>query len=150
VGKYFRRSRSAAKNIIPNVVYSTKWVEQVLPKFKGRLEGAALNVPVPLGSLLDLTTVFEKEGVTIEAVNAAVSKAAEKMASIVEVTEDPIVSSDVIGNTHSAVFDTQATMKSPGKMVKTLTWYDNSLAQASRIIDIINAYRTVDAKGGAA
>jgi len=146
VGKYFRRSRSAAKNIIPNVNYSAQWVGEVMPKFKGKIQGAALNVPVPLGSLLDLTTVLAS-GVSIEEVNAAVTKAAEKLPNIVQVTEDPIVSSDVIGNTHTVVFDTQATMKSPNRMIKTLSWYDNSLAQASRIIDLIEAY---DKLGGAA
>ncbi len=150
VGKYFRRSRSAAKNIIPNLSYSSQWVEKVLPSLKGKIEGAALNVPVPLGSLLDLTTVMGKTDVTVEEVNATLTAASEKMNALVEVTKDPIVSSDVIGNTHTVVFDAQATLKSAGRMVKTLSWYDNSLAQASRILDIINLYHAQDGKGGAA
>ncbi len=150
VGKYFRRSRSAAKNIIPNISYSAQWVEKVLPELEGKVQASALNVPIPLGSLLDLTTQLKKDGVSIEDVNTALFAAAGKHPDLIEVTEDPIVSSDVIGNTHTVVFDSKATMRSPKRMVKTLTWYDNSLAQASRIIDLAKAYGNVGVEGGAA
>jgi glyceraldehyde 3-phosphate dehydrogenase len=146
----FRRSRSAAENIIPNANISPYWMEHIQPKFKGKIEGSALNVPVPMGSLLDLTCVLPGESVTIEAVNEAMRAAAKKMPKYIEVTEDPIVSSDVIGNTHSVLFDAKGTMKSSKRMIKTLTWYDNSLGQAGRLIDCALAYGKLGVEGGAA
>jgi glyceraldehyde 3-phosphate dehydrogenase len=146
----FRRSRSAAENIIPNETPSPRWIQQhIMPEFKGRIEGSALNVPVPNGSLLDLTLVLKKTGVTVEQVNAAMGKYAEKHPDIVGVVADPIVSTDVIGNRRSVNFDLQATMMSPGRMVKVLTWYHTALATASRIVDLIVAYDELDKKGGA-
>lgn len=146
----FRRSRSAAENIIPNVNISPYWMEHILPRFKGKIEGSALNVPVPMGSLLDLTCVLTKGETTVEEVNDAMRKAAEKLSAYIEVTEDPIVSSDVIGNAHSLLFDTKGTMKASKRMVKTLSWYDNSLGQAGRLIDLALAYGKLGVKGGAA
>jgi glyceraldehyde 3-phosphate dehydrogenase len=146
----FRRSRSAAKNIIPNVNISPYWMEHILPRFKGKIEGSALNVPVPMGSLLDLTCVLTKGDTTIEEVNAAMRKAAETLSGYIEITEDPIVSSDVIGNTHSLLFDTKGTLKSSKRMVKTLSWYDNSLGQAGRLVDLALAYGRLGVEGGAA
>jgi glyceraldehyde 3-phosphate dehydrogenase len=146
----FRRSRSAAENIIPNANISPYWMEHIQPKFKGKIEGSALNVPVPMGSLLDLTCVLPGESVTIEQVNEAMRKAAEKMPNYIEVTEDPIVSSDVIGNQHSVLFDAKGTMKSSKRMIKTLTWYDNSLGQAGRLVDLALAYGKLGVEGGAA
>ncbi len=144
----FRRSRSAAENIIPNETPSPRWIQHVMPEFKGRVEGSALNVPVPNGSLLDLTLVLKKGGTTKEEINEAVAKWAEKNPHIARVVTDPIVSTDVIGDTRSVNFDTQATMMSPGRMVKILTWYHTALATASRIIDVIVAYDELDKKGG--
>ncbi len=146
----FRRSRSAAENIIPNVNISPYWMEHILPRFKGKIEGSALNVPVPMGSLLDLTCVLTKGDTTAEQVNEAMRKAAEKLSGYIEVTEDPIVSSDVIGNAHSLLFDTKGTMKSSKRMIKTLSWYDNSLGQAGRLIDLTLAYGKLGVEGGAA
>ena len=146
----FRRSRSAAENIIPNVNISPYWMEQILPRFKGKIEGSALNVPVPMGSLLDLTCVLSKPETTIEEVNEAMRKAAASLPGYIEVTEDPIVSSDVIGNAHSLLFDTKGTMKSSKRMVKTLSWYDNSLGQAGRLVDLALAYGKLGVEGGAA
>ncbi len=147
----FRRSRSAAENIIPNVNISPYWMEQILPRFEGKIEGSALNVPVPMGSLLDLTCVLTKGDSTIEEVNEAMRKAAGgALAGYIEVTEDPIVSSDVIGNAHSLLFDTKGTMKSSKRMVKTLSWYDNSLGQAGRLVDLALAYAKLGVEGGAA
>lgn len=145
----FRRSRSAAENIIPNITPSPEWIQYIMPEFKGRIEGTALNVPVPNGSLLDLTTVMKKENIDIEELNKAVEAFAEKYPHIVEVVEDPIVSTDVIGNRHSVVFDKMATLKTSRRMVKTLTWYHTALAQAARIKDLIIAYHTMAEKGGA-
>lgn len=149
VGRDFRRSRSAAENIIPNDTPSPNWIKYILPEFGGKVEGIALNVPVPRGSCLDLNTVFSDDTVSIEDVNNAVREAAEKYPDLIEVTDDPIVSSDVLGNTHSILFDTKATMKTPFRIMKTISWYDNGLGHASRILDIVLAYRALDLKGGA-
>lgn len=143
VGNSFRRSRSAAENIIPNETPSPRWIQHILPELNGKIEGSALNVPIPNGSLLDLTTIFKNPGVTIDDINKVIYKAAADMPKLVEVMEDPIASSDVIGNTHSVVFDVQASMKSPSRMIKTLTWYHQALAQASRIVDVIKKYHNV-------
>lgn len=148
-GHSFRRSRSAAENIIPNETPSPEWIQHIMPEFKGRIEGSALNVPVPNGSLLDLTTILKKGNVDIGVINKAITKAAEKHPDIIEVVEDPIVSTDVIGNRHSVVYDKIATMKSKGRMLKTLVWYHAALAQASRIRDVILAYRNLQEKGEA-
>jgi len=146
----FRRSRSAAENIIPNVNISPYWMEQILPRFKGKIEGSALNVPVPMGSLLDLTCILKQADTTVEAVNEAMRQAAAKLTGYLEITEDPIVSRDVIGNTHSVLFDTRGTMKASKRMLKTLSWYDNSLGQAGRLIDLALAYGKLGVEGGAA
>ena len=146
----FRRSRSAAENIIPNVNISPYWMEHILPRFKGKIEGSALNVPVPMGSLLDLTCVLTKGDATAEEVNDAMRTSAKSLSGYVEITEDPIVSSDVIGNAHSLLFDTKGTMKSSKRMVKTLSWYDNSLGQAGRLVDLALAYAKLGVEGGVA
>ena len=143
----YRRSRSAAENIIPNETPTPHWIQTILPEFKGRIEGCALNVPVPNGSLLDLTTVFKSKDVKIEKINDAISKAAIKFPDYIQVVEDPIVSTDVIDNSHSVVYDQMATLHSPYRMLKTLTWYHASYAMAARIIDIIIAYHNINKKG---
>ncbi len=143
----FRRSRSAAENIIPNETPSPRWIQHIMPEFKGRIEGSALNVPVPNGSLLDLTTILKDKGVTKDQINQAVEAYAKKNPTVVRVVEDPIVSTDVIGDRHSVNFDKQATLLSPGRMVKTLTWYHTALATACRVIDAIVAYNELDKKG---
>ena len=149
-GSSFRRSRSAAENIIPNQSPTPRWIPVILPFMKDRIEGSALNVPIPNGSLLDLTTIFSNNGVTIEDVNKVMEQAAKDFPTLVQVVDDPIVSSDVINNRHSVVFDKLATMKSPGRMMKTLTWYHTALAQACRIMDVIRLYHKLEVtKGGA-
>jgi len=148
----FRRSRSAAENIIPNETPTPRWIPYILPDFKGKIEGAALNVPIPNGSLLDLTTVFKSKDVTIDQVNELMYEAAAKLPDLIQVAEDPIVSSDVINNRHAVVFDRLATMKSAGRMFKTLVWYHTALAQACRILDVIRIYHLLQEKtqkGGA-
>ncbi|MFB0515427.1 MAG: type I glyceraldehyde-3-phosphate dehydrogenase [Candidatus Neomarinimicrobiota bacterium] len=149
-GKDFRRSRSAAENIIPNETPTARWLDVILPQFKGKFDGIALNVPVPDGSCVDLTCQFRDAGATVEAVNEALRAAADSMPDIIEVTEDPIVSSDVIRNRHSLVFDMRATMKTAGRLVKTLGWYDNGWGHAARLLDVIHAYARINEKGGAA
>jgi glyceraldehyde 3-phosphate dehydrogenase len=146
-GRDFRRSRSAAENIIPVDTIASRWIEYLLPEFKDRVEGMALNVPVPNGSLLDMTTVLKK-GISIEDINKAMEKAAKEFPNVVSVENDPIVSTDVINNKHSLVFDKRATMLSPGRMVKTILWYHSAFAMASRIKELIIAYDKADKKGG--
>jgi glyceraldehyde 3-phosphate dehydrogenase len=142
----FRRSRSAAENIIPNETPTPRWIPHILPEFKGRIEGTALNVPIPNGSLLDLTTVFQSKDVTVDQVNELMYEAAAKLPDLIQVAEDPIVSSDVINNRHAVVFDKLATMKSQGRMFKTLVWYHTALAQACRILDVIRSYHLLQEK----
>jgi glyceraldehyde 3-phosphate dehydrogenase len=148
-GQSFRRSRSAAENIIPNVSPTPLWIPSVLPKFKGRIDGTALNVPVPAGSLLDLNTFLARDGVTVEDVHHAVAEAASKMPGIIQFESDPIVSSDVIGNRHSVIYDREATMKSSGRILKTMTWYHVAASLSARIKELILAYHELDQKGGA-
>ncbi len=144
----FRRSRSAAENIIPNETPTPRWIEKILPEFKNKIEGTALNVPIPAGSLLDLTLVLSDADVSVKDIDAAIEAAAGKIPGILEVTDDPIVSVDVVGNRHSVIYDKQATMRSKGKMVKILTWYHNTLTMASRIKDLIIEYQKLNEKGG--
>lgn len=151
-GTDFRRSRSAAENIIPNETPTPRWIPSILPAFKGKIAGTALNVPIPNGSLLDLTTVFKDPGVTVEDVTRVMYEAAKELPALIQVAEDPIVSSDVINNRHSVVFDKLATMKSQGRMMKSLIWYHTALAQACRILDVIRTYHLLQEKtekGGA-
>jgi len=151
-GAEYRRSRSAAENIIPNETPTPRWIPTILPEFKGRIEGTALNVPIPNGSLLDLTTVFRTRDVTIDQVTELMYEAAKKLPNLIAVAEDPIVSSDVINDRHAVIFDKQATMKSQGKMMKSLVWYHTALAQACRILEVIKAYHLLQEntrKGGA-
>jgi len=147
VGTDFRRSRSAAENIIPFDTLVPRWIEKIMPEFSGKIEGSAINVPIPNGSLLDLTTSL-KNKVKIEEINKVMEKAAKGLPHIIQVVDDPIVSADVIDNSHSLVFDTQATMLSPGKMVKNLIWYHGAFAMAARIKELILAYDKADKKGG--
>jgi len=132
-----RRSRSAAENLIPNWTWSPGVVVEMMPQLAGKIDGMAVNVPVPNGSNLDLSTQL-KRSASKEEVNAAVRAAAEgPLARYIEYAVDPIVSSDVIENEHSAVFDSLATLALPSGLVKTVTWYDNGWGYASRILDTV-------------
>jgi len=144
----FRRSRSAAENIIPNNNESARWVEFVLPKFAGKLSGYALNVPVQQGSLLDLNCVMQDGAVTVEQVNQAMRAAAAEQPVLIGATDDPIVSSDVIGCRQSLLFDARATIKAGKRIVKVLAWYE-SLGHACRLLDVIRLYNSLDGSGGA-
>jgi len=146
-GKDFRRSRSAASNIIPNTVKSIPWVERLLPSLAGKLSGHALNVPVQKGSMMDLNLVLKDETVTAEDVNNVVLEARAANAGRLDVATDPIVSSDVIGNRSSVLFDLKGTLKGGRKMVKTLCWYE-SLGHACRLLDVARLYSAVDTAGG--
>lgn len=132
-----RRSRAAAENIIPASTWSPLSVERIVPELEGRIAGIAMNVPVPDGSVVDLVT-WMKRGVTRDEVNSLVWSAAQgPYKRIVEYTDQPIVSSDVIGNTHSAIFDSLASLVVGDRMVKTLTWYDNGWGYAARAVELI-------------
>ncbi len=135
--KDLRRSRAATENIIPTTTGAAKAVGQVLPKLDGKLDGMAMRVPVPDGSTVDL--VVELEGdVTVEEVNEAVRAAAKgPLAGIVEYTEDPIVSTDVIGDPHSTIFDAGSTRVLGGNLVKVMAWYDNEWGYSNRVVDLI-------------
>lgn len=131
-----RRARAGAVSIIPTSTGAAKAVGLVLPHLKGKLDGIALRVPVPDGSLTDLTVVVNKE-VTAEEVNAAMKAAADgPLKGILEYTEDPIVSVDIIGNPHSNIFDSQLTAAA-GTLVKVVGWYDNEAGYSNRAADLI-------------
>jgi len=135
--KDLRRARAAAMNIIPTTTGAAKAMGKVIPETKGKLDGISIRVPVPDGSLVDLVALL-KRNVTKEEVNAAMKKYADgEMKGILEYTEDPIVSSDVIGNRASSIFDAQATMVVGGNMVKVLSWYDNEWGYSNRVVDLI-------------
>jgi len=139
VHKDLRRARAAAVNIIPTSTGAAKAVGLVLPECAGKLNGIALRVPTADVSIVDLVAILEKEA-TAEEINAAFKKAAEgQLKGILEYTEDPIVSSDVLHSTYSAVFDAQSTMVIGGKgnFVKVLSWYDNEWGFSCRMVDFI-------------
>ena len=134
--KDLRRARSAAVSQIPTTTGAAKAVSKVIPELKGKLDGIAVRVPTPTGSLVDLVAVLKKEA-TKEEINAAMKKAAEgPMKGILEYCEDPIVSVDVIHTTASSIFDSLSTMVN-GKMVKVLSWYDNEWGYSCRVVDLI-------------
>ena len=135
--KDLRRSRAATENIIPTTTGAAKAVGKVLPELDGKLDGIAMRVPVPDGSTVDLVVELEKD-VTVEQVNAAVKAAAEgPLAGIMEYTEDAIVSTDIIGNPHSSIFDASGTQVLGGNFVKVMSWYDNEWGYSNRVVDLI-------------
>jgi len=134
--KDLRRARAAALNIIPTTTGAARAVGAVIPELKGRIDGYAVRVPVPDGSLTDLTAVLKKP-VTREEVNAAFRAAAEgPLRGIVEYSEEPLVSSDIIGNPHSCIFDALSTLAN-GTLVKVVGWYDNEWGYVNRLVDLI-------------
>ncbi len=132
-----RRARAAAVNIIPTSTGAARAVGKVLPELNGKLDGMALRVPVVDGSIVDLVCTL-KTDVTKEQVNEAVKKAAAgPMKGILEYSEAPLVSSDIVGNPHSSIFDSLATMVQDGRNVKVLSWYDNEWGYSNRVCDLI-------------
>ncbi|WP_192821256.1 type I glyceraldehyde-3-phosphate dehydrogenase [Rufibacter sp. LB8] len=131
-----RRARAAAYSIVPTSTGAAKAVGLVLPHLNGKLDGIAMRVPIPDGSLTDLTVILKKEA-TKEQINAAMKAAAEgPMKGILEYTEDEIVSIDIVGNTHSCIFDSGLTSAS-GTLVKVVGWYDNEAGYSNRAADLI-------------
>jgi glyceraldehyde 3-phosphate dehydrogenase len=139
--KDLRRARAAAVSIIPTTTGAAKAVGKVIPSLKGKLDGLAMRVPTADGSIVDLVAEL-KVTVTADEINAAMKAAAEgPMKGILEYTEDPIVSCDVIGNSHSSIFDAESTKVitdgDKGKLVKILSWYDNEYGYSARVVDLM-------------
>jgi glyceraldehyde 3-phosphate dehydrogenase len=134
--KDLRRARAAAENIIPTTTGAAKATALVLPQLKGKLDGMAMRVPVPTGSVTDLVVELSRE-VTKEEVNAAFQKAAEgELKGYLEYTEDAIVSSDIVNAPASCTFDSSLTMVQEGKNVKVIGWYDNEWGYSNRLVDL--------------
>ncbi len=132
-----RRARTAANNIIPTTTGAARTVGKIMKELKGKLDGCAVRVPTLNGSLTDLVAIMQKD-VTIESINAAFRSAAQgPMKGILEYTEDEIVSSDIIGNPHSCVFDAKSTMVMGTRMLKVFGWYDNEWAYSVRCVDLL-------------
>jgi len=135
--KDLRRARAAAMSIIPTKTGAAKAIGLVIPELEGKLDGFAVRVPTPDGSLVDLTCELSKK-TTKEEINAAMKSAAQgPMKGILEYTEDPIVSVDVIGNTHSSIFDSLLTKVMGGNFVKIIAWYDNENGYSNRMADLL-------------
>ncbi|NCB01561.1 MAG: type I glyceraldehyde-3-phosphate dehydrogenase [Spirochaetia bacterium] len=134
--KDLRRGRSAALSIIPTTTGAARAVSEVIPSLKGKLNGGAMRVPTPTGSIVDLTVLLEKD-CEIEELNAAMKAAADgPMKGYLQYTTDPIVSSDVKGNTHSSIYDSELTMKMGPKFFKIMSWYDNEMGYSNRVVDL--------------
>ena len=138
-----RRARAAAENIIPTTTGAARAVGKVLPKLAGKLDGCAMRVPVPDGSVVDLVATTKKK-VTVESVNAAFAEAAKKdLKGVLEYTDEPIVSRDIIGNPHSSIFDSLCTMVMGNNQVKVISWYDNEWGYSNRVVDLMRlAHKT--------
>ncbi len=131
-----RRGRSCAVSIIPTTTGAAKAVAKVIPELNGKLNGLAMRVPTPTGSIVDLVVDLEKE-TTVEEVNAAVKAAADgPLKGILQYTEDPIVSRDIVANDYSSIFDAQLTMQMGPKMFKLMSWYDNEMGYSTRVVDL--------------
>jgi glyceraldehyde 3-phosphate dehydrogenase len=140
-----RRSRAAAENIIPTSTGAAKAVGKVLPELEGKLDGIAMRVPVPDGSVVDSVFILSQD-VTQDQLNEAVYEASqtERLSRIVEYSTLPVVSTDIIGNPHSSVFDAPFTKVVQGNMVKTLNWYDNEWGYSNRVVDLLGILDRLD------
>jgi glyceraldehyde 3-phosphate dehydrogenase len=142
-----RRSRNAATNIVPTSTGAARAIGQVLPELEGKLDGMAMRVPVPDGSLVDLTVEVE-ESTSVEAVNEAMAAAANgPLKGILSYCTDPIVSSDIIGNPHSVIYDGLLTQVLQGQMVKAIGWYDNEWGYSTRVEELIARVADMDGLG---
>lgn len=134
--KDLRRARAAAMSIIPTSTGAAKAVGLVLPELKGKMDGFAMRVPTPDGSVVDLSVELSRD-VTAEEINAALKEAAQgDMKNFIEYTEDPIVSVDIVGNPHSAIFDSKLTKVMDGNFAKIVAWYDNEYGYSCRVADL--------------
>lgn len=139
-----RRSRNAATNIVPTSTGAARTIGIILPELAGRLDGVAMRVPVPDGSLVDMTVEVDMD-VTVEQVNAAMKAAADgPLRGILSYCTDPIVSSDIIGNSHSSIFDALLTQVMHKRMVKVIAWYDNEWGYSTRVENLIERLARMD------
>jgi glyceraldehyde 3-phosphate dehydrogenase len=135
--KDLRRARSAADNIIPTTTGAAIAIGKVIPELNGKLNGMSMRVPVPDGALVDLVAELKRD-VTAEEVNAAMKEASEgRLKGILDYTDEPIVSRDIIGNPHSSIFDSLETMVIDGNFVKVISWYDNEWGYSNRCVDLL-------------
>tara|TARA_B100001093_G_scaffold63358_2_gene53237 strand:+ start:4296 stop:5297 length:1002 start_codon:yes stop_codon:yes gene_type:complete len=141
----WRRSRAAAENVIPTTTGAARAVGKVLPELDGKLDGIAMRVPVPDGSVVDLNVRLEKD-VSIDDVNDAVRSAADSgpLKNVLQYSTLPVVSSDIIGNPHSSIFDAPFTRVIEGNFVKTLNWYDNEWGYSNRVADLLGVLHALD------
>jgi glyceraldehyde 3-phosphate dehydrogenase len=141
--KDLRRARAASASIIPTSTGAAKAITNIFPHLEGKLGGAGIRVPVLNGSLTDFTCLL-KSPATIEEINAAFKKASEEeMKALVEYTEDPIVSVDILDNPHSCIFDAQLT-SIVGDMVKVVGWYDNESGYSARLVDLVQKIEKIN------
>jgi len=133
-----RRARAAAMNIIPSTTGAAKAIGEVIPDLKGKLNGGAYRVPTPDGSVTDFTAVLEKDA-TVDAVNTAFQKAASDKSykGVVEYSEEPLVSQDIVGNPHSCIFDSKLTLMLGNRFVKIVGWYDNEWGYSNRCVEML-------------
>jgi glyceraldehyde 3-phosphate dehydrogenase len=145
--KDLRRARAAACSIIPTTTGAAKAVGKILPQLKGKLDGVAMRVPVPDGSMTDFVAVVKKK-TTVEEVNAAFEAASKTkgMKGVLTYETDPIVSCDIIGNPSSSIFDAQSTMVMQGTMVKVVAWYDNEWGYSARVVDLVRYAHSLSGK----
>ena len=141
----WRRSRAAAENVIPTTTGAARAVGKVLPELNGKLDGIAMRVPVPDGSVVDFNVRLE-QSVTVDQVNDTVRAAADSgpVADVLEYSTLPIVSTDIIGNKHSSIFDAPFTRVIGGNFVKTLNWYDNEWGYSNRVVDLLTLLGSFD------
>lgn len=138
-----RRARAAALNIIPTTTGAASATGKVIPVLKGKIDGMAVRVPTPDGSLVDITMILDRE-TTVDEVNGMMKKAAEtNLKGILEYSEAPLVSTDIVGNPASSIFDSQVTMVN-GKLVKLLSWYDNEWGYSCRVVDLIEKLASLE------
>ena len=142
-GADYRRSRSGAENIIPNATPALQWIQKLLPSLNGRMTAYALNVPVQMGSMLDLTVVLTEPFEGVSAVTELFVEAARANPAMIGTVNDPIVSSDVKGDSHSLLVDLQGSMQAGSRMLKLLGWHE-TLGHAHRILDVVASYDRLD------
>jgi glyceraldehyde 3-phosphate dehydrogenase len=133
--KDLRRARAAAINIVPTSTGAAKATSLAIPKLKGKMDGMAFRVPVPDGSVTDLVCILNEEPSTDEVNQAFQAAAGDRLKGILKYTEDPLVSSDIVGDPHSCVFDALSTM-AIGNMVKVIGWYDNEWGYSNRLVEL--------------
>lgn len=140
--KDWRRGRAAAENIIPTTTGAAKAVGKVIPDLEGKLDGMASRVPVPDGSVVDLVVEVSKD-ITVETVNQAVKEAAssERLKNVLLYSEDKFVSSDIVGNPYSSIFDAEYTQVVGNRILRTLSWYDNEWGYSMRVVDLIYMFK---------